>query len=102
MADPIAITVQLPEPAGFDHQALVACEFVLDQLSVHLTSPYDESPADFKRRVVAWLSEKYLGKTSSGSTYSLDDMVRRPCSRPGCYQLGVFPCADMTCPKRGR
>jgi len=101
MADPITITVQLPEPAGHDHQALVACEFVLDQLSVHLTSPYDESPADFKRRVVDWLSRKYGGaevEVSGGAPLSLPP----GCAKAECHVVGWLPCASHDCPKRAR
>lgn len=99
MAEPVSITVQLPEPAGADVQALAACESVLRQLHRREGLPLDNDP-HFKARVVAWLAEKYLDEKIE---------VRGPGKSPltilpGCQRCGKPAwqrCDNVLCPMQG-
>lgn len=99
MAEPTTITVQLPEPAGADAQALVACEFVLGQLHRRQGLPLDNDP-HFKARVVAWLAEKYLDERVrvSGPEQPSFPVVNE-CARCGKHRW--HRCADPLCVLQG-
>ena len=99
MSEPVSITVQLPEPAGADVQALAACEAVLGQLHRRQELPLDNDP-HFKARVVAWLAEKYLDDKIEVSGPALPPIRLLP----GCQRCGKHPwqrCADVLCPMQG-
>lgn len=99
MTEPTTITVQLPEPAGADVQALAACELVLGQLHRRQGLPLDNDP-HFKARVVAWLAEKYLDeKIEVRGPASPTFMARFGCRR--CGKSTWQGCTNVFCPMQG-
>lgn len=101
MSEPVSMIVPLPSPAGADVQALAACEFIIDAQAAVAARLSGQSSSEFKCRVVLWLAEKYLKQeTQVGTSLSLREFMRVPCSRPGCNRESLFPCSDLNCPKR--